>query len=138
MNKFLGYLGISVFICIIIGILYVLGYIIVGQIERKPNVIIKQDSEYLWVKKYSLYNEDSCIYKYHQPIVYEGEVVNRRRNFVGVPGKGGHTAYRTDIRYNKNEEHTEIGWSYYDSHKEGDKVHVKVTFYPFYKIDILN
>ena len=135
MKKFFIYLFITLLFG---GMLYYLGYLIVGEIERKSNIIIKQDSEYLWVKKYSLYNEDSCVYKYHQPIVYEGEVVNRRSNFVGVPGKGGHRVYRTDIRYNENEEYTETGWSYYDSHKEGDKVKVKETFYPFNKIEVLN
>ena len=113
-------------------------YILVGDIKRNPNVIIKQDSEYLWVKTYSLYNEDSCIYKYHQPIVYEGEVIKHKSNFVGVPGKGGHTVYKTHIRYNKNEEHIEKRRSYYDTHKEGDKVKIKVSFYPSYKLEVLN
>ena len=57
-------------------------YYLVGDIKRNPNVIIKQDSEYLWVKTYSLYNKDSCIYKYHQPIIYEDEVINRRIYFM--------------------------------------------------------
>jgi len=135
MKKFFSYS----FITLLFGILfYCLGYLIIGEIKRNPNVIIKQDSEYLWVKKYSLYNEDSCVYKYHQPIVYEGEIVDRRSHFQGVPGKGGHIVYKTDIRYNRNEEHTEIGWQYYNSHNEGDKVKIKVSFYPFYKLEVLN
>ena len=135
MKNFLRYSSLT----LLFGILFCfLGYLMIGEIKRSPNSITKQNSEYLWVKKYSLYNEDSCVYKYHQPIIYEGIVVNRRRNFVGVPRKGGHTVYRTDIHYNINEEHTETGWSYYNSHKEGDKVKVKVTFYPFHKLDILN
>lgn len=135
MKKFFGYS----FLILLFGILfYCLGYLIVGEIKRSPNVIIKQDSEYMWVKEYSLYNEDSCVYKYHQPIIYEGIVVDRRSHFQGVPGKGGHRVYRTDICYNENVEHTETGWSYYDSHKEGDKVKVKVSFYPWEKIEVLN
>lgn len=135
MKNFLRYSSLT----LLFGILFCcLGYLMVGEIKRSPNVIIKQNLEYLWVKKYSLYNKDSCVYKYHQPIIYEGIVVNRRRNFDGCPRKGGHTVYKTDIHYNGNEEHTETGWSYYNSHKEGDKVKVKVTFYPFHKLDILN
>jgi len=135
MKNFLRYSSLT----LLFGILFCcLGYLIVGEIKRSPNVIIKQNSEYLWVKKYSLYNEDSCVYKYHQPIIYEGIVVDRRSYFTGVPRKGGHQVYRTDIRYNKNEEYTENGWSYYNSHKEGDKVKVKITFYPWGKIEVLN
>ena len=119
-------------------ILYYLGYLVVGIIERNPDVIIKEDSKYLWVMTYSLYNKDSCIYKYHQPIIYEGEVINRRIYFAGVPGKYGHLAHSTDIRYNGNEEYTEMGWSYYDTHKEGDKVKIKVSFYPSYKLEVVN
>ena len=126
------------FLILLCAILYCLGYLAVGIIERNPNVIVKQDSEYLWVKTYSLYNKDSCICKYHQPIVYEGEVIKRKSNFVGVPGKGGYRVYKTYIRYNKNEEHIEKRRSYYNTHKEGDKVKIKVSFYPSYKLEVLN
>ena len=68
-------------------------------------------------------------------------LLNRRRssNFVGVPGKGGHfqTNYRTTVSYN-NEHHTFTGSSMYHRYKEGDKVKVKVTHYPYYSIDIVN
>ena len=135
MKKFFSYS----FLILLFGTLfYCLGYLIIGEIKRSPNVIIKQDSEYMWVKEYSLYNEDSCVYKYHQPIIYEGIVVDCRSNFQGVPGKGGHRVYRTDIRYNGNAEYTVTGWSYYNSHKEGDKVKVKVSFYPWEKVEVLN
>ena len=113
-------------------------YILVGDIKRNPDAIIKEDSEYLWVRTYSLYNKDSCVYRYHQTIIYEGEVIKRRTYFVGLPGKGGHWAYSTDIRYNGNEEYTEMGRSYYDSHNEGDKVKIKISFYPYYEIEVLN
>lgn len=58
MKNFFAYLFL-ISLCLI---LYCLGYLAVGIIERNPNVIVKQDLEYLWVKTYSLYNEDSCIY----------------------------------------------------------------------------
>ena len=134
MKNFFTYLFL-ISLCLI---LYCLGYLAVGIIERNPNVIVMQDSEYLWMKTYSLYNEDSCIYKYHQPIIYEGEVIKRKNNFVGIPGKGGYRVYKTYIRYNKNEEHIEKRRSYYNTHKEGDKVKIKVSFYPSYKLEVLN
>lgn len=138
MNKFFKYTLIILLICVTIGIFYTIGYYIVGEIVKKPNVILKQDSEYLWVKEYTMYNEDSCVYKYHQPIIYEGVVVRRYSNFQGVPGKGGHRVYRTYIQYNEDKEYTKTGFTYYNHHKEGTKVMVKVTFYPWKNVEILN
>ena len=31
-----------------------------------------------------------------------------------------------------------MSWSYYDTHKEGDKIKIKVSFYPYYEIEVLN
>ena len=138
MNKFFRYTLIIFLICVTIGVFYTMGYCIVGEIVRKPNVILKQDSEYLWVREYTMYNEDSCVYKYHQPIIYEGVVIRRSSRLQGVPGKGGHKVYRTHIQYNGDEEYTEMGFTYYVQHKEGTKVNVKVTFYPYEIVEILN
>ena len=55
MKNFFTYLFL-ISLCLI---LYYLGYLSVGIIERNPNVIVKQDLEYLWVKTYSLYNEET-------------------------------------------------------------------------------
>ena len=137
MNKFFRYTLITLLICVTIGVFYTMGYCIAGEIAKKPNVIVKQNSEYLWIKKYTMYNEDSCVYKYHQPIIYEGVVTRRSSRFQGVPGKGGHRVYRTYIKYNGNEEYTKRGYSYYANHKEGDKVNVKVTFYPWYQVNLI-
>ena len=138
MNKFFRYTLVILLICSTIGIFYALGYYITGEIVRHRNVIIKENSEYLWVKEYSIYNEDSCVYKYHQPIIYEGVVTRRSSRFQGVPGKGGHRVYRTHIKYNGDEEYTERGFRYYNQHKEGTKVMVKVTFYPYERVETLN
>ena len=138
MNKFFRYILIILLICAVICIFYTIGYCIVGEIVRKPNVILKQDSEYLWIKEYTMYNKDSCIYKYHQPIIYEGVVTYRSSKFQGIPGKGGHRVYRTHIQYNGDKEHTETGLSYYNSHKENDKIKINISFYPFYKLEVLN
>ena len=112
-----------------------------GFIVAKKNVIVKSTSDYLYVKEYSWYNKDSTIYKYPATKTYQGVIRNKRRssNFVGVPGKGGHyqTSYRTTVSYN-NEHHTFTGSSMYYNYKEGDKVKVRVTHYPYYSIDIVN
>lgn len=127
-------------IFILIISLFVVGllYVFIGGIVRKRAVLVKETPEYLYYKQYGIYNKDSCVYKYHKPIIYDGKVVRRRTEFVGIPGKGGHYEYRTDIRYNNTEEYTELGFSYYDKHKEGDDVKVKVIFYPYEKVKLLN
>ena len=125
---------------LIIGLFIItnLSYVFIGGIVRKRAVLVKETTEYVYYKQYSIYNKDSCVYKYHKPIIYDGKVVRRRKSFVGLPGKGGHPVYRTHIRYNNTEEHIEAGFIYYDEHKEGDDVKVKVTFYPYEKVETLN
>lgn len=124
---------------LIIGLfVVVLLYVFIGKIVRKRTVFVKETTEYVYYKQYSIYNKDSCVYKYHKPIIYDGKVVRRTRNFVGLPGKGGHCVYRTYIRYNNTEEYIESGFFYYHEHEEGDDVKVKVTFYPYEKVEMLN
>ncbi len=131
-------LGISIIIvsisaCFIVGSMY----FIVGAIKRNPPVLVKEDAEYLYYKSYTLYNKDSCINKYHKPIVYEGVVIDknshRRRR-----GKHWHRVYRIVIRYNNSEEHIVNGWDYYSKHRIGDKVRVQKTFYPVLEIKAIN
>ena len=132
--KMLKIFGISVLVILF-------GWLIYGGIITKEDVIVKRTSDYLYVKEYSFYNKDSTVYRYPATKIYQGVIRNRRRssNFVGVPGKGGHfvTNYRTTVSYN-NEHHTFTGSSMYHRYKEGDKVKVRVTHYPYYSIDIVN
>ena len=125
---------------LIIGLFVVGGllYVLIGGIVRKRNVLVKETTEYVYYKQYGIYNKDSCVYKYHKPIIYDGKVVRRSISFVGLVGKGGHYVYRTHIEYNNTEEYIELGFSYYDKHKEGDDVKVEVTFYPYEKVKTLN
>ena len=117
------------------------GWLIYGGIITKEDVIVKRTSDYLYVKEYSWYNKDSTVYKYPATKIYQGVIQNKRRssNFVGVPGKGGHfqTNYSTTVSYN-NEYYTFTGSSVYNKYKEGDKVKVRVTHYPYYSVDIVN
>lgn len=132
--KMLKIFGISVLVILF-------GFLIYGGIITKEDVIVKRTSDYLYVKKYSLYNKDSTVYKYPATKIYQGVIIKKRRysNFVGVPGKGGHhrTNYKTIVSYN-NEQHTFTSSSVYYRYKEGDKVKVKVKRYPYYSIDIIN
>ena len=132
--KMLKIFGISVLVILF-------GWWIYGFIVAKEDIIVKRTSDYVYVKEYSFYNKDSTVYKYPATKIYQGVIQNKRRssNFVGVPGKGGHfqTNYRTTVSYN-NEHHTFTGSSMYHRYKEGDKVKVRVTHYPYYSIDIVN
>jgi hypothetical protein len=123
---------------IVLIVYYGLGYVCVGAVKRKPNVILKEDSEYLYVRKYTLYNKDSCTYRYHKPIIYRGVVTYTSSRYSGIPGKGGHRVYRTHIEYDDHKEHVENGLDYYHKHKEGDTVMIKVSFYPWLEITPLN
>ena len=117
------------------------GSLIYGGIITKEDVIVKRTSDYLYVKKYSWYNKDSTVYKYPATKTYQGIIQNKRRwsNITGVPGKGGHyrTNYRTTVSYN-NKQHTFTGSSVYHRYKEGDKVKIKVTHYPYYSIVLIH
>lgn len=113
-------------------------YLFIGVIQAKPDVLIKEDTEYLYYKKYKIYNRDSCIYKYHKPIIYDGEIVDKRQHIQGIPGKGGHWVYRTYIKYDDDKEHIENGMYFYSDHEIGDKVKIKIEFYPYENLSVLD
>lgn len=124
-------IGISIII------VSILTYFIVGAIKRSSSVLVGEDAEYLYYKSYTLYNNDSCVNRYHKPITYEGVVIKkdfyRRRR-----GKHWHRVYCIVIRYNNNEKYTVNGWDYYSKHKVGDKVTIQKIFYPAPGIKIIN
>ena len=120
-------------IIMISGVVIVM-YHVIGITQTNPDVLIKEDAEYLYYKEYKLYNRDSCIYKYHKPIIYDGEIVNKSSHIQGIPGKGGHWVYRTYIKYDGDKEHVEFGARFYSNHEIGDKVKITVKFYPYKRI----
>jgi len=113
-------------------------YLFIGVIQAKPDVLIKEDTEYLYYKEYKIYNKDSCIHKYHKPIIYDGEIVDKRSHIQGIPGKVGRWVYRTYIKYDGDKEYVENGMYFYSDHEIGDKVKVKIEFYPYKNLSILN
>lgn len=121
----------------IVGGLGFIMYLLIGIIQANPDVLVKEDTEYLYYKEYEIYNRDSCIYKYHKPIIYDGEIVNKYSHIQGVPGKGGHWVYNTYIKYGNDKEYVESGGSFYSRHEIGDKVKIKVEFYPYKKINLI-
>ena len=135
MNKIDFIFGSLITICI--GIII---YLIIGCIVQNRDVLVKEDSEYLYYKEYTLYNRDSAVYKYHKPIIYDCVVVNKRKSggYVGVPGKGGHPVvhYYTTFEYN-GKRVEEGGSEYYDRFNVGDNLKVKEIFYPHYRIEYI-
>lgn len=99
----------------------------------------KKPSDSLCVKEYSCYTEDSD--EYPTTKIYQGIITNKHisNSFVGIIGRGGHiqTRYRTTVSYN-NEQHTFTTSDIYYKYKEGNKVKIRVTYYPYYSVDIVN
>ena len=134
LDKLLAALFWTLMIC---GVAVIMYYII-GIIERTPDTLVKEDTEYLYYKEYKIYNRDSCIYKYHKPIIYDGEIVDKRSHIQGIPGKGGHWVYRTYIKYDGDKEYVENGMYFYSNHEIGDKVKITVVFYPYERINSID
>lgn len=102
------------------------------------DVLVKEDTEYLYYKEYSWWGLDSCVYKYHKPIIYKGKVIDKytRGHFAGVPGKGGHhvTKYHVIFNFDNRTVNEERGISFYDNFNEGDNVEVTEKFYPHHEL----
>ena len=117
-----------------IAIFITLCFSIGGIICSNSDKIVKENSEYIWVKEYRIYNLDSCIYKYHKSITYDGVVSKKTGHFVGIAGKGGHYVSERVITYNNTEyKISNFPWNC----KIGQKVKVVETFYPYHNIEII-
>ena len=122
----------------VILIMLVLGVCFTGIITKHKDVLIKEDTEYLYYKEYEWFNLDSTIYKYHKPIKYEGIVINKRKgsHVVGVVGKGGHivTDHYITFKFGNNiKEENNI--SLYDKFGLNEHMTVIEKFYPYYEIN---
>ena len=102
--------------------------------------IIKQDSNYLYVKEYTLYNRDSSIVRYKADKIYNGVIVNknRRSSYHGIPGKGGHhsTSYYVTVQFNGTTQ-TFRSSNLYRKYNKGDRVRVREVWYPRHDIIVL-
>lgn len=122
-------------------------YFGIGVFVRKAPVLIKETPEYVYYKKFGIYNRNQKIYKYHKPIIYNGKVTKRTQfvvrnlnkyQFYPFSFNGWHFEYRTYVSYNNSKKHVLSGMYYYNKYKEGDTVKVKVSFYPYKQVEILN
>lgn len=115
-------------------------YLGIGKIVSNSDVIIKETTDSIYVKQYSIYNKDSVVIAFKQHKIYDGIVIDKHKNtsFFGVAGKGGHIriTYRTIIEYNNKTFHYH-GSNYYYRYNEGDKVKVKESWYPYHNVEIL-
>ena len=140
MNKTDFIFGSLITICISIIIIY----LIIGCIIQNKDVLVKEDSEYLYYKEFTLYNRDSAVYKYHKPIYYDGVITNiyRSQHIVGLLSKGGHWNSDFDITISYDSKtyawrKEMFGLQYHCGYNKGDKVKVVETFYPHYKIEYI-
>ena len=124
MKKFLLYFIFLIFITII-----------VGFIVTKSDIIVKENSEYIYVKRYTLFNIDSVTYKYHKPITYTGTVIKKEIRH-SIAGKVWSTRYLLHIRYDNTEKKIRLFYqSDYKKIKENDKIEIKETYYPQHVTD---
>ena len=130
----------SLIITAIVVIATVFGYFIIGGIVSKPDIIIKQTPDSLYVKQYSIYNRDSTIRVFNAPKIYDGVVSHKHKHsrYVGVPGKGGHhkTSYHIEFSYN-GKYYQGSGSRLYNQFERGDHVKIRESWYPHHDIEII-
>ena len=129
-------LYVTVLVALASGILY----LFIGCIVTNNSEIIEQNSEYIIVREYKLYNNGSTINKYPADKIYDGVVIDKEKHsrYVGVPGKGGHPQTRKYVTVQFNGRTLRIeSSSLYNKYNEGDSVKVKEVWYPRRDIIVL-
>lgn len=126
----------ALIMAIIIILVIVIGFS--GIVVKHKDVLVKENTEYLYYKEYEWFNLDSAIYKYHKPIEYDGVVINKRKgsHFVGLAGKGGHrvTDYYITFQFNNKNIEEHDSWLY-DKFELYENIKVVENFYPYYEIN---
>ena len=113
-------------------IVLILSFLILGLICKTPNKIIKRDTNFIYVKEYSLYNRDSTVVRYNADKLHSGTVINKRRG-----RSGRHTYYAIKVRYSGREKEFRTNYAKYKSVEKGSKITVKEAWYPYYSIKLL-
>ena len=72
--------------------------------------IVKENTEYEWIKKYTWFNRDSNIYKVHKPITFKGKVTSSEYS--------GNNKYSGKIKS-------------YNEIKKGDNINVTEYYHPY-------
>lgn len=111
---------------------------------HKPDEVVRETADSIYVKKYNMFGTDSKIVVYNQPKIHDGVVTHkeRTRHFRGVVGKGGHWVTRYNITIEYNGKTIRYNDRYlYEKYEKGSQVKVKESWYNgkygCYQIDIL-
>lgn len=121
-----------------------IAFSIAAIVMHKPDEVIRETADSIYVKHYNMFGTSSEIITYPQPKIHDGVVTHKERvrHFHGVPGKGGHWVTRynitiefngTTVRYNSRQ--------LYDKYEKGSTVKVNESWYNYkygcYQIEIL-
>lgn len=117
---------------------------IASVVMHKPDEIVRETADKIYVKHYNMFGTSSEIIEYSQPKIHDGVVTHRERvrTFHGVPGKGGHwqTRYNVTVEYEGNSIRYNSRYLY-EKYEKGSVVKVKESWYNgkcgCYQIDIL-
>jgi hypothetical protein len=117
---------------------------IAAFVMHKPDEVVRETSDSIYVKHYSMFGTSSEVIEYSQPKIHDGVVTHkeRTRHFRGVVGKGGHwvTRYNITIEFNgKTIKYNDQ--QLYEKYEKGSMVKVKESWYNgkygCYQIEIL-
>lgn len=136
-DKILEKIILTFLICLFIFTVGYTFYYAIGFLEKPKDVIVKDTNEYIYVKQYSLYGNDSVVKKFHKPITYTGTITEKRKssNFVGPAGKGGYWVHHYYVTIQYNGKLTEINDSrMFDNIERGQTIKVIERFYPQYDV----
>lgn len=133
-------------LCMLMAIVIVVGiaFGITALIMHKPDEVVRETADSIYVKHYSMFGTSSEIIEYSQPKIHDGVVTHkeRTRHFRGVAGKGGHWVTRYNITIEFNGKTIRYNDRYlYEKYEKGSLVKVKESWYNgkygCYQIDIL-
>lgn len=131
----------NIFLILFYGVFGILAiYFFLGLVFKSNPKILKETDEYIYVKEYTLWDNDSTIYKYHQPIEYKGIVTHKRKggHFAGVAGKGGHHVTDYYIGFEFDNKKVEINdREIFEKFEDNERIKVIETFWPRHKYDYL-
>ena len=117
---------------------------ITALVMHKPDEVLRETEDSIYVKHYNMFGTSSKIIEYSQPKIHDGVVTHKEkvRHFHGVPGKGGHWVTRYNITIESNGKTLRYNdRQLYDKYEKGSQVKVKESWYNgkygCYQIEIL-
>lgn len=134
-NSIKDFLKDIITLVLLIGIPLFIIYVGIGTLTSTSDKIVKQDKEWIYVMEHSLYDRDSTIVRYHQPITYDGVILKHGSKMIGVPGKGGMMHQYVIIEYD-NGKKLETQNDYFHRLDNGTKIKVTHHFYKYDYVEI--